>query len=190
MAAGDRASSCEWQWKDGRDPLLARARRRSPTGTGLAKLCLELHGQQNVYNVPDAASACARRSAPTVGAELRPEPPDVDGRRPDRARSTRSATRSTTCTRRTRGIEPAAPALNSRMETKPERRGCAERSWNYVTLGYGNDAAFWRSFCLALRAVGYDDVLSIEHEDVSMTPEEGVRESVAVLHDAIVARPV
>jgi sugar phosphate isomerase/epimerase len=32
-----------------------------------------------------------------------------------------------------------------------------------------------------LRAIGYDDVLSIEHEDVSMSPLEGVSESVALL---------
>jgi len=50
-----------------------------------------------------------------------------------------------------------------------------------VTLGLGHDDAWWRKFCAALRAVGYDDVLSIEHEDMTMTPLEGVRRSVELL---------
>jgi sugar phosphate isomerase/epimerase len=34
---------------------------------------------------------------------------------------------------------------------------------------------------MALAMAGYDDVLSIEHEDVLMTPEEGVEKSVRLL---------
>jgi sugar phosphate isomerase/epimerase len=33
---------------------------------------------------------------------------------------------------------------------------------------------------------GYDDVLSIEHEDVLMSPEEGVEKSVRLLRRAMV----
>jgi sugar phosphate isomerase/epimerase len=33
---------------------------------------------------------------------------------------------------------------------------------------------------------GYDDVLSIEHEDMMMSPMEGMRKSVAVLRSAAV----
>ena len=55
------------------------------------------------------------------------------------------------------------------------------RAWNYVTLGHGNDEAWWRRFCAALAAIGYDDVLSIEHEDMALPPVEGVAQSVALL---------
>jgi sugar phosphate isomerase/epimerase len=74
--------------------------------------------------------------------------------------------------------------LNGRIEFKTSDRA-SERAWNYVTLGLGNDEAWWRKFCSALRAVGYDDVLSIEHEDVTMTPLEGVRRSVELLKRVI-----
>ena len=57
----------------------------------------------------------------------------------------------------------------------------------HVTLGHGHDEAFWAEFCAALRRVGYDDVLSIEHEDTSMTPEAGVRESVELIRRALSA---
>jgi sugar phosphate isomerase/epimerase len=80
-------------------------------------------------------------------------------------------------------IEPSV-VLTSRLETLPSAEA-TQRSWNYVTLGQGHDGGWWRTFCDALRAVGYDDVLSIEHEDVSMDPERAVRETVAVLREAI-----
>ena len=53
----------------------------------------------------------------------------------------------------------------------------AERAWNFRTLGRGHDAAFWRAFLISIRATGYDGVLSIEHEDRSMDPVDGVEEA-------------
>jgi sugar phosphate isomerase/epimerase len=81
-------------------------------------------------------------------------------------------------------IDPRNAALNSRIETLPSVQA-ARRSWNYVTLGYGNGEPFWREFCLALRRVGYDGVLSIEHEDMAMSPMEGMRKSVELLRRVI-----
>jgi sugar phosphate isomerase/epimerase len=80
-------------------------------------------------------------------------------------------------------------ALASRIETTPNDRP-QDRSWNYVTLGHGHNEAFWADVCRALRRVGYDDVLSIEHEDTSMTPEAGVRESVELLRRTLTGDPV
>ena len=75
-------------------------------------------------------------------------------------------------------IDAGIAGLNGRIEFKTAPR---ERAWNYVTLGLGHDETWWRQFCAALRKVGYDDVLSIDHEDVTMTPLEGVRQSVELL---------
>jgi sugar phosphate isomerase/epimerase len=50
-----------------------------------------------------------------------------------------------------------------------------------VTLGDGHDAFWWQAFCAALRGAGYDDVLSIEHEDIALPPLDGIRRSVALL---------
>jgi sugar phosphate isomerase/epimerase len=86
-------------------------------------------------------------------------------------------------------MEPSRQALTSRLENVPNARA-HERSWNYVTLGYGNDESFWRSFCLALRRIGYDDVLSIEHEDLLMTAVEGVTKSVELLRRVMPTEPV
>ena len=55
-----------------------------------------------------------------------------------------------------------------------------------MTLGYGRDEAWWNRFCMALAMAGYDDVLSIEHEDMLMSPEEGVEKSVTLLRRVMV----
>jgi sugar phosphate isomerase/epimerase len=43
--------------------------------------------------------------------------------------------------------------------------------WRYTLPGYGRIR--WGEFISALREVGYDGVLSIEHEDAAFSPEEG-----------------
>ena len=55
------------------------------------------------------------------------------------------------------------------------------RSWIFRTVGYGNGEDFWRAFVSNLRLVGYDKVLSIEHEDSLMTIDEGLKKAVEFL---------
>lgn len=44
--------------------------------------------------------------------------------------------------------------------------------------GLGQSELWWRQFCYELRLGGYDDVLSIEHEDMTLSRYEGVKKSV------------
>ncbi len=44
-----------------------------------------------------------------------------------------------------------------------------QRPWSFATVGYGHDATWWSEFITTLRLYGYDDVLSIEHEDPFMS---------------------
>ena len=52
------------------------------------------------------------------------------------------------------------------------------RAWNYATVGYGHDQAFWKNFVSTLRLVGYKGVLSIENENTNMSANEGLLKSV------------
>ncbi len=65
----------------------------------------------------------------------------------------------------------------------------ANRSWLFRTVGYGHDALWWKQFVSTLREVGYDDALSIEHEDVLASPSEGVQKAVALLDDCMFSEP-
>jgi sugar phosphate isomerase/epimerase len=60
-----------------------------------------------------------------------------------------------------------------------------DRSWNYVTLGYGHSELWWRDLVIQLRQNGYDDVLSIEHEDNSLPPLVGLEKSVNLLRNVM-----
>lgn len=58
------------------------------------------------------------------------------------------------------------------------------RSWIFRTVGYGN--CDWKAIVSALRTVGYDYVMSIEHEDGLMTPKEGLEKAVKFLKDVMI----
>ena len=57
----------------------------------------------------------------------------------------------------------------------------AQRAWIFRTVGRVHDRAWWSAFIAELRAVGYDDALSIENEDATQTPVEGVEEAAAFI---------
>jgi sugar phosphate isomerase/epimerase len=59
------------------------------------------------------------------------------------------------------------------------------RSWRFATVGQGHGVDWWRTFIEALRAVGYDDLVSIEYEDPSRPPEQSVLEAANVLAAAM-----
>lgn len=64
-----------------------------------------------------------------------------------------------------------------------------QRSWIFRTVGWGNDAGVWKAMISALRMVGYDHVLSIEHEDSLMSGAEGLRKAIAFLKEIVIAEP-
>lgn len=157
------------------------------SGLGVERLCIEMHGQQVVYGVPTLLRL-REAVGPQVGANYDPSHLMWMGADPIAAIDALGDAIFHVHAKDTR-LERDRLALASRIETTPNDRP-QHRSWNYVTLGHGHDEAFWAEFCRALRRIGYDDVLSIEHEDTSMTPEAGVRESVELLRRAMAADPV
>jgi sugar phosphate isomerase/epimerase len=61
------------------------------------------------------------------------------------------------------------------------------RAWIFRTVGYGHGAVWWSEFVSTLRMFGYDYVLSIEHEDSLLSPEEGLTKAIHFL-DAIIIK--
>lgn len=61
-----------------------------------------------------------------------------------------------------------------------------ERSWIFRSVGYGHDYQTWKDIVSTLRMVGYDGVLSIEHEDSLMTGDEGLRKAISFLSEVII----
>jgi sugar phosphate isomerase/epimerase len=85
-------------------------------------------------------------------------------------------------------IDHANTLLNGVLDGKPYTDEL-HRSWIFRTVGYGHDALVWKDIVSTLRLVGYDHVISIEHEDSVMSGDEGLKKAIAFLKDVVIAQP-
>ena len=60
------------------------------------------------------------------------------------------------------------------------------RSWVFRTVGYGHGQLDWNAMISTLRSVGYNGVVSIEHEDALMSIDEGLSKAVHLLKDVLI----
>lgn len=66
----------------------------------------------------------------------------------------------------------------------------SDRAWQFRTVGYGHDLKVWADMMSALRLVGYDYVVSIEHEDGLMSINEGFSKAVSNLKQVLIEEPL
>jgi sugar phosphate isomerase/epimerase len=166
-----------YQWEDVALPYwseLAGAAKKA----GVERLAVEMHGNQLVYNVPTLLRL-RREIGEIVGANLDPSHLIWMGADPLAAIDALGSAIHHTHAKDTFINKPVC-ATTSRLENG-SLTDIPGRAWSYITLGYGSDEGFWKDFCYRLRLNGYDDWLSIEHEDVMLSREEGVRKSVELL---------
>ncbi|MXP57068.1 sugar phosphate isomerase/epimerase [Pantoea sp. Taur] len=74
--------------------------------------------------------------------------------------------------------------INGLLETKPVE-DVANRAWNYVAVGCGQDLQWWKEFFSVVRMMGYNDWVSLEMEDLTMSVEAGITSSIAALKQTI-----
>jgi len=82
-------------------------------------------------------------------------------------------------------VDPFNVSVNGCNDNKPYS-DIPHRSWTFRSIGYGHDAKIWKDIVSALRLVGYDYVISIEHEDALMSTDEGLAKGVALLKEACI----
>jgi sugar phosphate isomerase/epimerase len=169
----------EYQWSEKLIPYW-RELAGFASAQGVEQICLELHGQQAVYN-PSTLVRLREVIGPVVGANYDPSHPLWMGADPFAAIRALGSAIYYVHAKDTR-IEPIPTGIDGVLDTRPAT-DAGLRAWNYVTLGYGHGEDWWRQFCAALRMAGYDGVLSIEHEDVLLPPYEGVRKAVELLRN-------
>lgn len=81
-------------------------------------------------------------------------------------------------------VDPINTARNGVLDTKHYGQEL-DRSWIFRTVGYGHGELFWREFVSTLRMLGYDYVISIEHEDSLMSVNEGLTKAIDTLKGAL-----
>jgi sugar phosphate isomerase/epimerase len=167
-----------WQWREKLIPywkdLAALAQ-----ANGVKKLCVELHGNQLVYNVPSLLRL-REEIGSIVGANLDPSHLMWMGADPLVAIDALGNAIHHVHAKDTYLNKPKQ-ATTSLLENG-SLTDIPARSWTYITLGYGHGEGWWREFCYRLRMAGYDGWLSIEHEDVLLSRMEGARRSVQLLN--------
>jgi sugar phosphate isomerase/epimerase len=195
---GRDASTINWIWYPWPDDAVALADRHWDEATpfwqemarfaqdhGVTQIAFELHPLHLVYNVPTLQRIRAA-VGPILGANLDPshlfwqqmDPVAVIEALGDAVHHVHLKD-----TMIARDQVALAGVLDNRPFTDPR-----ERAWVFRTVGRAHDAAFWTRFVDALVAVGYDDVLSIENEDISQPADEGVAEAASFMRPILAPR--
>ncbi len=167
----------KWQWEEKLLPYWHHLAKHAKKH-GVEQLCVELHGNQLVYNAPSLLRL-RKEIGPVVGANLDPSHLFWMGANPLAAIDMLGEAIFHVHAKDT-FLNAPVQATTSLLENG-SLTDITGRSWSYITLGYGHGESWWRDFCYRLRMVGYDGWLSIEHEDVLLSRIEGVRRSVDLL---------
>lgn len=151
---------------------------------GIRRIALENHGMQLVYN-PETLLRLRDAVGPIVGMNLDPSHLFWMGGDPIEA---------------ARVLGEAGTIYHVHgKDSRPERRMCGpngmldtkpidqfrRRAWNYVAVGAGHGVEWWKEFFSVLRMEGYDGVVSLEMEDLTMPMLEGHLSSISVLKEAL-----
>ncbi len=153
---------------------------------GVNKIAFEPHPGFCVYN-PETVLKLRAAVGPQLGANLDPSHLLWQGIDPVAAIRALGEAIFHFHAKDTR-IDPYNTAVNGVLDTKPYADE-AGRSWIFRTVGYGSDTAKWKDILSALRLVGYDGAISIEHEDSLMSGREGLAKACAFLKDMIIREP-
>jgi len=171
----------KWQWEKKVIPYwVKRAKFAHDHGVRVA---IEMHPGFVVYN-PETMLRLREASGPAVGCNFDPSHMFWQGIDPCSAVRKLGEAIFHVHAKDTRLYNDNLK-INGVLDTKPYSDE-KNRSWIFRTVGYGHDADFWCDFISTLQMVGYDDVLSIEHEDSLMSVDEGLGKAAAFLNQIVI----
>ncbi len=175
----------KYQWEEVLIPYWKRAAAFAASH-GVTHIALEMHPGFCVYN-PETLLRLRAAVGDVIGANFDPSHLLWQGIDPVAAIRALSGAIYHVHAKDTK-VDPYNTAANGVLDTK-HYSDELHRSWIFRTVGYGGSLSYWRDMISALRLCGYDRVLSIEHEDSLMTPEEGLRHAVEFLQDSMIRAP-
>lgn len=155
---------------------------------GVDKIALEMHPGFCVYN-PETCIKLRNAAGKTIGANFDPSHLFWQGIDPVEAiRYLGEHGAIYHFHAKDTHIDKTNTAINGVLDTK-HYSDELHRSWVFRSVGYGNDMQTWRNIVSMLRLVGYDHVISIEHEDSLMTNNEGLEKAIYFLNQAMIFEP-
>ena len=166
-------SVLEYQWNDVLIPYWRKAARFA-ADHGVTQLAFEMHPGFCVYN-PESLQKLRAAVGPAIGANFDPSHLFWQGIQADKAILQLGEAIFHFHAKDTR-IFGDNVASNGVLDPKHYGR-LADRAWIFGTVGYGQPEATWTKIIDALAIVGYDYVISIEHEDALMSKKEGIEKA-------------
>jgi sugar phosphate isomerase/epimerase len=170
----------EWQWNDVVTPYwVERAAFAAEHGV---KIAIEMHPGFVVYS-PETMLKLRAIAGPSIGCNYDPSHMFWQGIDPIGAIRILGDAIFHVHAKDTQ-LYPSNLVKTGVLDTKPYTRE-RDRGWIFRTCGYGHGAEWWKEFASTLRMFGYDNVLSIEHEDSLLSPEEGLTKAAQFLNEII-----
>jgi sugar phosphate isomerase/epimerase len=171
----------EWQWNEVVTPYwTAHGKFAADHGVRIA---IEMHPGFVVYS-PETMLRLRSIAGPSVGANL--DPSHMFWQNIDPIAAVRVLGEAIFYVHaKDTQLYPANLPRSGVLDTKPytdERN----RGWLFRTVGFGHGAEWWKEFVSTLRMYGYDNVLSIEHEDSLLSAEEGLTKAAQFLNELVV----
>lgn len=171
----------DFQWNDVLLPYWEKTAKFAEDH-GVNKICFEMHPGFCVYN-PETLLKLRNAVGNSIGANFDPSHLFWQGIDPVMAIRELQGVIYHFHAKDTK-IDAYNTAKNGVLDTKYYGDGL-KRSWIFRTVGYGHDYQVWKDIVCALRMTGYDYVLSIEHEDVLMSVNEGLRKAISFLKQVL-----
>lgn len=153
---------------------------------GVNRIALEMHPGFSVYN-PATLLRLREAVGDVIGANFDPSHLFWQGMDPAKAAMELAGAIYHVHAKDTK-INPYNTAANGVLDIKHYSESL-QRSWQFRTVGYGHGAEVWNEIISTLKAVGYDGIISIEHEDALMSQDEGLSKAIEFLKQVIVFDP-
>lgn len=170
-----------FQWNDVMIPYWQKTARFA-ADHGVDKICLEMHPGFCVYN-PETLLKLRAAVGDAIGANYDPSHLFWQGIDPVASIRKLGPAIYHFHAKDTK-VDAINTAVNGVLDTK-HYGDEINRSWVFRSVGYGHSYQLWKDIISNLRMVGYDDVLSIEHEDSLMSVNEGLQKAIAFLKEVM-----
>ena len=175
----------DWQWNEVLIPYWKEAATFAEAHH-VSRIAFEMHPGFCVYN-PETCMKLRAAVGPILGANLDPSHLVWQGIEPAYAIRYLGDAIYHVHAKDTK-IDHINTATTGVLDTK-HYSDEIHRAWVFRAVGYGHGEAFWRDFIDNLRLVGYDRVLSIEHEDSLMSVDEGLDKAIRFLKPLLMHDP-
>ena len=169
----------KWQWEEIVIPYW-REEAQFASSHGIHQIAFEMHPGFVVYN-PETLLKLREHVGASIGANFDPSHLLWQGIDPVEAIKKLGREKAIFHVHaKDTYMDPTNIRVNGVLDTK-HYSNILERSWVFRTVGYGQNEKMWRDIVSTLRAVGYDYVLSIEHEDMLASIDEGLAKAIDLL---------